>query len=533
MEAWNRMVRYIAGFLCLLAWLMRPVPCEARQVVSFLCLPHLEPPRETLPSDEEILKWKEEHPQVENTFEELQRDREFARQVMGHQWIFQAIATFEATHTDIEVHLRFLDPAEWFDQLKKAAEYGTAPFVCIVGDTWVEYFQQLGVVDLARRYYHDWRLLWFWRDKVSAKDVADGETFYATALRLRSQGIIPLAIPTHRDWDLLWNFYVWHLNAGGDIVGVYWWRWGKKAILNNEAGKRTIHFLIRLAEADCLALPEVSNLEVTQDFLEGNYAMIVMEPWVAWQAEKKWGPEWTQRIGWTLPPSLGGERTTFLGGTMLVLMDPTQGQAPASLKAAREWLVYLRSSEVQSRQMEILQFVPGSPKAWGSLRFQTVFQEALQQGSAPPCFPEWPLAVEQPAVLDQFYWFWKRLAILPRMGSKVPQRYRKYQRKMLEQTLQDVAHLIDEQLTPGWWKRSKWWVEGIILLIMGFGGFSLWQRYRAKQREREMVERVKELKKQLEDIQRQRWVIQMCLQRWPSLGSSARSPAPEMKPYSE
>ncbi|MEO0249026.1 MAG: extracellular solute-binding protein, partial [candidate division WOR-3 bacterium] len=259
-----------------------------------------------------------------------------------------------------------------------------------------------------------------------------------------------------------------------------------------------------LVESGCLALPEVTNLQVTEDFLNGKYAMIVMEPWVAWMAEKKWGPAWTEHIGATLPPTLGAneEPATFLGGSLLVVMDPTKGRQPEAVQAASEFMRFLASGDVE-RHAATVQFLPGSPKAWESFRFRKIFQVGIDHGKSPPRFPEWPEVVENLAVRDSLYWFWKRLAVLPRAEDKVDKAYRQQQRAMVLETLHSAARMMNKGLSPGVVGRIVKIVAIVLLCLSPIAVAVFWRTRWLARRERELLKRITELADRLEQVQQE------------------------------
>src|SRR5581483_6453784 len=261
-------------------------------------------------------------------------------------------AAFEAQDPSYAVRIRFLAPDEWFARLQPELRAGSSPFVSQLGTSWVPYFEHQGAAastDTAP-YLNDVRLLWYWRDLVRPEELRTWSGLRSAALRLRAEGYPPLALSTFRDPDLLWNFDTWLRAAGGrmlftELRPLGWrgghpvWRGWQVAALDSPAAGRAADCLIDLAEADALALPEISNLPLARDFLDRRYAMVVMEPWVASQAERRWReqPDWVRAAGlpadWQdavgatlLPPLSGGRPGTFIGGSALAVLDPSHGR---------------------------------------------------------------------------------------------------------------------------------------------------------------------------------------------------------------
>lgn len=469
------------------------------RTVRYLLLPHLESPAEERPSSLHVRQFLEAHPQVENTAEELEADLDFARAVLGQRQVLEDAAAFEAGRPGTRVRLRFLHPAGWRRRVEDEVRVGGGPFVCQLGDTWVPYFRARGWIDgEAPRYVNDVRFLWYWRDMVRPEELRTWAGLVAAAGRARQEGYPPLAIATGRDEDVLWNFAVWLHAAGGEPLyterrWVGWhaghpdWRGWTQAAIHDPRGLRAVRALRELAEKDHLALPDASNLRVTRDFMDRQYAMVVMEPWVAWAAERRWRDRpgwvgqqglpgnWQRAIGATLvPPLEPGGAGTFIGGSMLALLPTGPGDA-AARAAARDWIGFLLARSGEQRAMQALQYLPASEDAWRRFRYRAFFDEALaplggdaspaalarlRQRFAPPARAEWPVAAEQAAVTEELYWFWRRLDGLPRHGG-VEETAGGNHEELAAQALRNAAAEMDRRLSPG-----QWWVRLLAFLAV-------------------------------------------------------------------
>src|SRR5579871_2552080 len=408
--------------------MLQPVSALPEIVVHYRCLPHLEPQwhrgtgmgREML-SDKDILDYLKEPVKdsqqqpcpgglkrqdlLENTPQELfsLENREFARLVLGQRQVFVDIADFMRIHPGVRVMIKFLHPATWYSELTAELDPlsgpPSGPAVCQIGDTWEADFLNRGlVVGKADRYFWDLHLIVFNRDQLRKLGPdADNPThfdtwdhFYQTALALKSQGFMPLALSTTPDADLLWDpLAPWLWSAGADIVTTkgspIWWRgdWWQSG-LDTPAAMQVIDRFIALKEQDCLESRELSASDLADGVIQGDYTFTLIEPFVAWRARanKQWGDRWPEHLGTAMPPSLdGGTPTLFLGGSLLAVLCRQPQQYSEAIQAAQQWKEYLLSELVVSKHMATQQFIPRYDEVWSKYdngRFKAFFDAALK-----------------------------------------------------------------------------------------------------------------------------------------------------------
>ncbi|CDM65311.1 ABC-type sugar transport system, periplasmic component [Pyrinomonas methylaliphatogenes] len=432
------------------------------------------------------------------TLKDLLKDREFARQVLGQRQIFDELGQFQ-TERGIPVKVKFIT---WADAFRYFADYvsdaNNPPIVAQIGDTWAAYFRSLGVMPYEQRHTWDVRLLWYWRDLVDAKEVTDGSGFISTCQRLQAipstDLIAPFAIPTAPDWNMLHDLSVWLYNAGLSSListdkkfGIIPW---KQAIFDGPEGERAARFLIELTERGCVALPEKTSNELAEDFLARKYAMVILGPWVAERAEKRLGPDWTRRIGATLPPRIGANSaTTFKGGSLLVVLDPTRGRDAAGVARARLLVDFLSSPESQWRYSRALGALPANQQALARSPHFELFKTALERGKTYPQIPEWAPVVENLATRDNLYAFWKRLSLLTSDANSAagPSELEARERLILA-ALHSAAADINSALSPGRVSFLWPWFIAVSLLLSATASILAWHRYRERKRIRELRE---------------------------------------------
>ncbi len=394
----------------------------AKRRIRFLCLPHLEQPVSQIPGPAEVRRFKRDHPNVENTESELLSNHGLARMVLGQKQLFRDIQAFETRYPANRVTVTFIDPPEWLSRLEAESRVAREPFVAVLGDTWLRHFQNKGIVRTHHRYFNDVRLLWYWKKHVDPADLQTRTGLLRAFRRIKNQGLTPLAISTRRDWDILWNLDFWVGAAGGNLLedapGL------QEARLSRGSAKRAADFLMTLSEEGFLDPDERSNLDLTRDFLNGRCAMTVMEPWVAWRARRQLGPDWERKIGAVLPPALGDDPVRAVtGGSVLTVIGPPGTQA-ATLQPEQDWITFLLREENQLRHVEMVQFLPATDTAWRRFEFRRFFDAALGGDCSPQHLATlrsrssahrlaaWPARMEVQAVLDELYFFWKRLGTL-------------------------------------------------------------------------------------------------------------------------
>ncbi len=455
-----------------------------------------EPALTTPPTDDEIARFFAQHGRfLHMTAKDLARDRELARQVLGQRQIFDELAIFEATY-GVSVKVRFIS---WADAFRYFADYvsdaSNPPVVAQLGDTWAAYFRSLGVMPHERRHTWDVRLLWYWRDQVTAERVMDAAGMIATCQQIQRAAppelAAPLALPTAPDWNLLHDLSVWLYNAGLPSListepkfGLVPW---KEAVFDGPEGERAARFLIDLTKRGCVALPEKTGTQLAEDFLARRYAMVILGPWFAERAAAALGPGWRDRIGATLPPSIGAPAaTTFKGGSLLVVLDPTRGQEPNRVERARQLVEFFVSPESQQRYTRALGALPATPQALAASPDADLFRPALERGRAYPQIPEWAPVVENLTTRDNLYAFWKRLSLLADAAQSTSDL--EARERLILAALHSAAADINAALSPGRAAFLWPWLIALGLLACAASSMLFWQRRRELARIRELRE---------------------------------------------
>jgi len=497
---------------------------SAKPIIRYICLPTPGSAASRPPTVTEISAFLQNNPAVQNTLAELLRDPQFGRWVIGQKQTVKDVALFQRAHPEWVIQIRFLEPAEWFDQL--LAEYrnvkpGTA-LVVQIGDTWERYFVDRGMLVnmgsqqsplFSWRYFYDVRFIWYWKDHVKPEDLATGQSLLRAIHRLQEQKRIPLAISRLRDFDLFWNFYLWLQAAGGNVVKIdtkFFMPW-TEAVVANAAGMHAIDYLSQMTSNGGLALPAVDNIQLTEDFLNHSYEMVVMEPWVAWRAQQRWGKAWNQKIGAALLPDITGDnfqgtgrsRRTFIGGFLLGIMAPNQGSNAPCAQGAAAWINYLTNQpnpQIADEQLKSLQYIPGSDRVWAMSAFKPFFDEAMGGDSSPARLetlrPTWspPVLSDTPTLetrtSDYFEEAW---------NSVLRQRP-----DLAKDALRSAQETMNEKLSPGIvWPRVWLAVYVCITGIVAASVMYLWRKRIEAIRERRWWEKVARHQAETEELTRQ------------------------------
>ncbi|MBA3356606.1 MAG: extracellular solute-binding protein [Pyrinomonadaceae bacterium] len=422
--------------------------------------------------------------------QDLMRDRELARNVLGQSQIFDELSQFQAQH-NMAVKVKFIS---WSDAFRFFADYvsdpSNPPIVAQLGDTWAAYFRSLGVMPYEQRQAWDVRLLWYWKDMVNAEEIADGDGFVAACQRLHEapppELVAPFIISTAPDWNLLHDLSVWLYNAGlpslissEKKLGVLPW---KEARFAGPEGERAAQFLINLAKRGYVALPEQPSDQIVESFLARKYAMVIVGPWVARAAGKRLGSDWESRIGATLPPKIGANvATTIKGGSLFVVLDPSHGKNLTGLIRARRLVEFFGSIESQRRYTHALGALPANQHVLMETPYSGVIKTALERGKTYPEIPEWAPVVENLATRDNLYAFWKRLSALADTRSVAGQAEQATREKLILAALHSAEVDINKELSPG--KLSvlwPWLLALILLLTAGVFAFVWSQRVERK-----------------------------------------------------
>ncbi len=425
------------------------------------------------------------------TPQDLLRDRELARQVLGQSQIFDELAHFQAQHK-MAVRVKFIT---WADAFRYFADYvsdpSNHPIAAQVGDTWAAYFRSLDVMPYEQRHTWDVRLLWYWKDMVKAEEIADGDGFVAACRRLHEAAppglIAPFIISTAPDLNLLHDLSIWLYNSGlpslistDKRLGMLPW---KEARFAGPEGERATQFLINLAKRGYVVLPEKSSDQIVEDFLARKYAMVILGPWVAREAGKRLGSAWESRIGATLPPKIAANvATTIKGGSLFVVLDPSRGKHPLRAVRARRLVEFFGSAESQRDYTRALGALPANPLILADSQHFKLFKTALDRGKIYPEIPEWAPVVENLATRDNLYAFWKRLAALAETHPGVGKEEQATREKLILAALQSAQTDINKELSPG--KLSFLWPWLLALILLMTVGVFAFVGYRRVERKR-------------------------------------------------
>ncbi len=446
------------------------------------------------PSESEIADFVKKHEDyLSMRAEDLIRDTDLAARVLGQRQIFEELAAFRREN-QIPVKVKFISWADAFRYFSDyAADDGNPQVVAQIGDTWRAYFSSLGVLRYERRHTWDVRLLWYWKDLLSAEEIRDGEGFNAVCARVHSnpppEMIAPFAIPTGLDWNLLHQLSIWLDSAGlpslvsvNPKLGLIPW---KEAVFAGPEGKRATRFLMNLAEHGYLALPEKTDL--TDDFLLKKYAMVVLGPSLPERAEQRLGPDWKSWIGGTLPPTIGATAaTTVKGGSFLVVLDPSRGKNRGPIDPAQRLVDFFASKESQARYTHALAALPANPQALAESRYYGLFEAALRRGKAYPEIPEWAPVVENLATRDNIYAFWKRLSALGQTRSGVSREEQAIRESLILGALNSAEADVNKELSPGKLASLQPWLLVVSLLVGAVTVIVFWDRRVARVRAGEL-----------------------------------------------
>jgi hypothetical protein len=484
---------FVVFCACWFTWGLLLVPQGiADDRLLLICMPDQDP-LSYRPSDKQIEEFiATNRERFDMTVAELTADprREFARRVLGQTQIFGELAEFEKRGNP-KTRIRFVaweDAFRYFDNY--ASDPMNPPVVVQLGNSWAAYFQSRGVMPYERQHTLDVRMIWYWKDLVNPEEIKDGEGFSKVCRRLRDKpppGLkAPFAIPTICDWDLLHNLAVWLYSGGlNELVssdkrfGILPW---KEAVFAGPEGRRTTQYLINLSENGFVDMPEKSNVEVLEDFLEGKYGMVTMGPWVPWRAERKLGADWQNKIGVAMPPKIGAARAvTFKGGSLIVVLDPSHGKNSEGVANARRLVDFLCSPEIIGPHAEAIAALPGNPDALKQSKYFPLFKDALTMGRSYPAIPQWAPVVENLATRDSIYAYWKQLSALTDTArySNIPKNEEAIRREMVWSALKSAENQINGSLSPGKQAFALPWLSVVCVLAVAL--IYLYARHRRLQ----------------------------------------------------
>lgn len=280
----------------------------------------------------------------------------------------ELLAQFEARH-HIHVELRLLTWATAWDEYARMAVDGDVPDVSEVGTTWVS---PLAAMNVLRPYnpselgsiggpgvFHggiwrtcvdprsvwampwllDTRLIWYWRDMITAAGIPEAGAFSShdeiarTFERLKAAGVAPWVTPTLATRVTLQNAASWVWAYGGDVLHAQ-----RPEVVFDQpealAGFKAFFGLYRLLAPD---LPGVNDLDADALFRDRRAAVAVAGPWI---------PDVITGANDRLPPELGVAPMpgwSWMGGSNLIVWRRSLQEL-----AALDLVRFLTSSAAQS-----------------------------------------------------------------------------------------------------------------------------------------------------------------------------------------
>lgn len=333
---------------------------------------------------------------------------------------------FEA-QTGIHVALRPLDWTTGWSDMLKFVFAGRGPAVSEVGDTWVaslalmNALRPFGERDVAAlggqtaflpAAWHStklpgndtvWTIPWFVetraiyyrRDLLSQAGVDESTAFLTpahleqTLERLQASGVpIPWVVTTRSGVDLLHNLTSWIWGAGGDYIDPSHQRltFADEPAL---AGIRAYYNLHRFLT------PQVYDVGVSEAdylFAQGQAAVTLTGPWLAFSPATSRAPNLLEKVGITLPPGVPCSL-----GSHLVIWNYVP---PRQEKMAVELLRFLTSQEVQHTGSQLLGLLPARLNTLSTPPFSDhphyqAFVRGLKSGRSFPVVRLWAVVEEQ------------------------------------------------------------------------------------------------------------------------------------------
>ena len=493
----------------------------------------------------------------------------------------------------------------------RAAPDPDTVIVAQIGDTWENYYLNRGDVtaDQLYRFYYDIRFLWYWRSEVSEDALRSRAAFTNLLKGLKkthdeneskasdTPNPVPLEVQRSPDLDELWSLFVFVQAFGGELVtnnGPGGWTESKLA---GPAGKEAVATLGNWLEKGWLVVPNESNIALTEGFLAHECSMCVMEPWVAWRAKKMYddraekdyktrhardytafqlslkqhpektkkppwdtGNTWYGDIGIALMPDLRDtlgdkpNRRTFIGGSLLAVMNPVGSTNPELLEVARRWAKALGAAPIvgspgnssdatapvsysvtsDDSATESLQFIPPAGAAWEQVprQFRQAFFDAMHTADpatagkflseyknadqlpelleelrktwSPPVLPNTPDAVESDDVQAHLNDLWKDLALAHQVDPSLPHDLTAdKQIALAKQELGQIGKSMDAKLSPG---ALKFWIlTCLAILLAPFAAYGIFALLVARAR-RKMRRTVHNARINLAELERQRQI---------------------------
>ncbi|MEW6608228.1 MAG: extracellular solute-binding protein [bacterium] len=317
----------------------------------------------------------------------------------------------------------------------------------------------------------------YWKEAIDnpKKDFKDWRHFKNTCLRIQDnirKGKLrgrkaTWGIPIARDWNLLHMLAIWIWSAGGEIVHInndfkiWWWL---SATLHEEKALKGIDFLLDLVEANCVDLPLDKKLpEITNDFINGKYAMIFTGPWII----KQLGKDWKQKFGIAEVPKGIGGKYTFCGGANFAVLKVAEKRG--NLDKAVGLVKYLCSPDSQVQHAEITGSLPtskeGLEKYIAKYPFCKVFKTATLYHSK--AYKNTPEVVEKEISWDNIYLIWKEIALGESIGGI---------KKILKATSDEINRNITRLYILGIpWYKMFIYSSPLLLILLIIITWKIWK----------------------------------------------------------
>jgi multiple sugar transport system substrate-binding protein len=474
---------------CLLLILIIIIPVSLAYAELTLWLMPNEPSVLERPSPE---KWEVflDKNNILNNPQLLQTDPNFACQIFNQRVILQRKRKYKTNNPSVgEIQIEFVKWTEAFNKIESMAnDVNEGPDIAELGTTWTAYFGNKGVLVDLRKYvdqnlYHHqfierckvvgsnklYGLPWFndpwilvyWKRTIDnpERDLRDWEHFERTCASIQRriedgelEGMrFACGIPTQQDWNILHLLAIWIWSAGGEIIHVSPHKLYShvSAVLHEEKAVDGVNFIARLVKAGYIDLPEITLPLITEDFINGKYAMIFTGPWII----KQLGEGWKESFGITEVPRGPGGRYTFCGGANLGILKIAEKRG--NLDKAIGLIKYICSPDSQLLHAEITGSLPttkeGLKEYINRYDFCKVFRKAaLENSKAYKNIPEFAPLVENKITWRNIHSLWRQIA------EHKPIR-------ILRQTLKSTSDEINNNIARLY---IHWYKVGILALII-------------------------------------------------------------------
>jgi len=406
-----------------------------------------------------------ELPIVANQQAQLEMDGGFARNVLGQRRLIREdLIPFakQAKSQGLEFKVRFVSWDRAFWEIKNLYQEivirRSDVMIVEVPSSWCAHFAAEGMLrdlsgsDLSLDFWADFspmtldwyrwetgiyavpetidlRLVFFHKGLMGKEDFVNPGAFLkacARVMRRTSRPKAVLGLPTEAGFDSFHILPIWMWNIGlADIFpgGRYLFHSPEGDQAGDNIARDAVNLLVEMRCKGYLSTPQDTTRQVADDFLQGQYAMILLGPWVVKHAREVLGDK--NAIGIALPPNLGadkGERFTYEGGGGLGISARADAD-PVAVSLAVDFLRSLCSSEKQLGLSARTGLLPARIGVQGqSELFQLIQSETgwtLDNSRIYPRAPEWAPYIEQLSVVDTLHLFWRDLqAITPTLTPR-------------------------------------------------------------------------------------------------------------------